>query len=179
MAKKCRKMMPKWRENHEKMAAEFMFFWRFWRKDDFPQICTAPRRQLDPEGSGVPKIERKSKKNRCKNDVRKSGVKMMEKGANMVSKLIQNQSKIHTKIDSKIDAKFVVQKSIKNPPLERQRVAKVTSPLQRLEVSGLEGSPGSIENRTLWPKDPPQVIPTRRWAEGPANSKYKAWNAGY
>ena len=36
-------------------------------------------------------------------------------------------------------------------------------------VSGMEGSPGTIENRTLWPLTIPPRIPTRRWAEGPAN----------
>jgi hypothetical protein len=86
----------------------------------------------------------------------------------MVPKLVQNHSKIDAKTDSKIDAKFVVQKSIKNRPLERQRVAKVASALRRREVSGLKGSPGSIESRTRGSRDHPQVIPTRRWAEGPA-----------
>ena len=95
--------------------------------------------------------------------------KMLPKCFKISPKLVQNRSKIDAKINSKIDAKFVFQKSIKNRALERQRVAKVTSALQRLEVSGLEGSPGPIENRTLWPKDPPERIPTRRWAEGLAN----------
>ena len=45
-----------------------------------------------------------------------------------------------------------------NRAVERQRVEKVT-----------EGSPGTIENRTLRPLDHPRRIPTRRWAEGPAN----------
>ena len=73
----------------------------------------------------------------------------MNNYSKMIPKLVQNPSKIDAKIDSNIDAKFVVPKSITNRPLERQRVAKVTSNVQRWEVSGLDGSPGSIENRTL------------------------------
>ena len=51
---------------------------------------------------------------------------IIKNDAKMVSKSIQN----HCKITPKIDAKFVVQKSIKNRALERQRVAKVTSQLR-------------------------------------------------
>ena len=81
--------------------------------------------------------------------VMQNGAKIDENDAKLVPKLVKNRSKIDAKIDSKIDAKFVVLKSIKNRALERQRVAKVTSGVQRWEVSGLEGSPGAIENRTL------------------------------
>ena len=72
--------------------------------------------------------------------VMQNGAQITENDAKMVPKLVQNRSKINAKIDSKIDAKFVVLKSIKNRALERQRVAKVTSILQRWEVSGLDGS---------------------------------------
>ncbi len=68
--------------------------------------------------------------------VMQNGAQITQNDAKIVPKLIQNRSQI----DSKIDAKFVVQKSIKNRALERQRVAKVTSILQRWEVSGLDGS---------------------------------------
>ena len=57
----------------------------------------------------------------------------------------------------------------KNWAVERQRVEKVTSSIRRRQVSGREGSPGTTENRTLWSLDHPQRIPTRHWAEGPAN----------
>ena len=56
-----------------------------------------------------------------------------------------------------------------NRPKECQRVEKVPSTIRRRQVSGRKGSPGSIESRTIWPLDHPQRIPTRRWAEGPAN----------
>ena len=62
--------------------------------------------------------------------VMQNGAKISNNDAKMVPKLVQNRSKINAKIDSKIDAKFVVQKSIKNRALERQRVAKVTSALR-------------------------------------------------
>ena len=81
--------------------------------------------------------------------VMQNGAKITKNDAKMVPKLVQNRTKTRPKIDSKIDAKFVVQKSIKNLPLGRQRVAKVTSPLERRQVSGLEGSPGSIESRII------------------------------
>ena len=83
--------------------------------------------------------------------VMQNWAKITKIDAKMVPKLVQIRSKIDPKIDWKIDAKFGVQKIIKNRALERQRVAKVTSALQRCEVSGLEGSPGSIENRILCP----------------------------
>ena len=73
---------------------------------------------------------------------------MMKKGTKMVPNLVHNRLKINAQINSKFDAKFAVQQSINNRPLERQRVAKVTSRVQRLEVSGLEGSPGPIETWT-------------------------------
>ena len=94
----------------------------------------------------VAKVDRKSINNQSKID----GRKMMQNRANiikhdakMVPKSIRNRSQIVPKIDAKIDAKFVVQRSVKNRALERQRVAKVTSQLQRCEVSGPEGSPYS------------------------------------
>ena len=65
-----------------------------------------------------------------------NGAKIIKIDAKILAKCIQN----HSKIVPKIDAKFVVQKSIKNRALERQRVAKVTSNLQRGEVPGPEGS---------------------------------------
>ena len=63
--------------------------------------------------------------------VMQNGAKITKNDAKISSKFIQNRSKINPKIDWKIDAKFVVQKSTKNRALERQRVAKVTSTLQR------------------------------------------------
>ena len=69
-----------------------------------------------------------------------NGAKITKNDAKMVLKLIQNRSKIDPKINSKIDAKFVVQKSMKNRALERQRVAKVTSGIQRSQVSRPQGS---------------------------------------
>ena len=78
----------------------------------------------------------------------------------MVPRLIPKQSQIGANIHCKIDAKLAIQNSSKNRASERQMVAKVTSSIRKREVSGLEGSPGRVENRTLWPLDHPQVIPT-------------------
>ena len=86
----------------------------------------------------------------------------------MAPKYDQNRSKIDAKIDQKIDAKLKAQKSIKNRALERQGVAKGTSALQRRQVSWLDGplTVGKKDSKTArlgrW-------IPTRRWAQGPAN----------
>jgi hypothetical protein len=68
--------------------------------------------------------------------VMQNGAKITNEYAKMVLKLVQNRSKNNPKID----AKTVIQKSIKNRAVERQRVAKVTSIIQRREVSGPEGS---------------------------------------
>ena len=73
--------------------------------------------------------------------VMQNWAKITKNDARMVPTLVQNRSKIDAKIYTKIDAKFVVQKSIKNRPLARQRVAKVTSALQRLQVSLAGGVP--------------------------------------
>ena len=69
-----------------------------------------------------------------------NGAKITNEYAKMALKLVQNRSQNNPKIDSKIDAKSVIQKSIKNRAVDRQRVAKVTSIIQRREVSGPEGS---------------------------------------
>ena len=60
-------------------------------------------------------------------------------------------------------------KNRKNWAVERQRVGKGTSTIRRRQVSGREGSQGSIESRTLWPLKHPEGIPIRRWAEGLPN----------
>ena len=77
--------------------------------------------------------------------VMQNGAKSTKNYARMDPQIIQNRSKIYAKINWKIDAKFVVQKSIENRALERQRVAKVISALERREVSGLEGSPDQLK----------------------------------
>ena len=59
--------------------------------------------------------------------------------------------------------------------VERQRVEKTPSSIPQRQVSGRQGSPGPIESRTLWQLDHPQGIPTRRWAEGPANMNMNVW----
>ena len=65
---------------------------------------------------------------------------------------IKIRSNIDATIDWQVDAKLAIQQSpSKSRALKRQRVTKVTSIIQWREVSGLEGSPGPIENRTLWP----------------------------
>ena len=94
---------------------------------------------------------------------------MNRNGTNMVLKWIQKQSNIDAQINWQIDVQLAIQKLNKHRTLERHRVAKGTWGIRKRGVSGLEGSPGTIENRTLWPLDHPHVIPTRRWAEGPAN----------
>ena len=96
-----------------------------------------------------------------------NGAQIMKNDATMVPKSIQN----HFKIAPKIDAKCVVQKSIKNRAVERQKVAKVTSGFQRCEVSGPEGSLYSKKEVWFWQQDSntKEMIPTRRWAEGPAS----------
>ena len=82
--------------------------------------------------------------------VMQNGAKIAENDAGMVPKLVKNRSKIYAKIDSKIEAKFVVQKSIKNRPLERQRVAKVTSIVERRQVSGQDQlKVGPFDRNTL------------------------------
>ena len=103
--------------------------------------------------------------------VMQNGAKITKNDAKMVLKLVQNRSKINLKIDSNIDAKFVVQKSIKNRALERQRVAKVTSVIQRREVFRPQGSLYSQKVRPLDSKTAAleEVIPTRPRARGPAN----------
>ena len=75
--------------------------------------------------------------------------KIIKHDAEMVLKSIQNRFKIHPKIDAKIDAKFGVQQSVKNRGVERQRVAKVTSQLQRCEVPGPQGSPYRLKESLL------------------------------
>ena len=73
------------------------------------------------------------------------------------------------KKSSFVDALPIDRKNQKNRAGERQRIEKVPPARRRREVSGRDGFPGSIESRTLWPLDHPERIPTRRWAEGPAN----------
>jgi len=121
------------------------------------------------EGSGSQKsIKNQSKINQKSvlEKVMQNGAKITKNCAKMVPKLLQNRSKIYPKIDSKIDAKFVVQKSIKNRALERQRVAKVTSPLQRSEVSGAQGS---LYSQKVRPLDSKTARPDKgsRHAHGP------------
>ena len=60
-----------------------------------------------------------------------NGAKIIKIDANMVPKSIPNRSQIVPQIDAKIDAKFVVQKSVKNRAVERQRVAKPGSSIRR------------------------------------------------
>ena len=69
-----------------------------------------------------------------------NGAKITKNDAKMLLKFVQNRTNIGPKIVSKIDSKFVVQKSTKNRALERQRVAKVTSIIQRSEVFWAQGS---------------------------------------
>ena len=95
--------------------------------------------------------------------VMQNRAKITNEYAKIVFKLVQNCSK-----DSpKIDAKSAIQKSIKNRAVERQRVAKVTSIIQRREVSGPEESLYSKKDGSFWQQDinTRQRIPTRRWAE--------------
>ena len=110
----------------------------------------------------VAKGDQKSIKNQSQIDARKSEAKCSQNHQRIYQHGFQigpKSSKNNPKTDSKIDAKSVIQKSIKNRAVERQKVAKVTSIIQPREVSGPEGS--------LYSKK--EEIPTRRWAEGPPN----------
>ena len=53
-------------------------------------------------------------------------------------------------------------KSSRGAPKGRKRCHRLFANAK----SRRQGSPGSIESRTLWPLDHPERIPTHRWAEG-------------
>ena len=105
--------------------------------------------------------------------VMQNGTKITNEYATIAVKLVQTRSQNNPNIDSEIDAKSVIQKSIKNRAVERQRVAKVTSIIQRREVSGPEESLYSKKEASFWQQDSHtrEGIPTRRWAEGLARGQ--------